>query len=87
VRTVTGTGGQPVGAGIVAVEGGSGAAHAGLRAGEVIIAVGQSATPDTETLAAVLAGLRPGQHVQVTVLKRDGSKATVRVTLGQLPGT
>jgi putative serine protease PepD len=87
VRTVTGTSGQPVGAGIVAVLAGSGAANAGLRAGEVITAVGQSAIPDTETLAAVLAGLRPGQRVQVTVLKRDGSKATVRVTLGQLPGT
>jgi S1-C subfamily serine protease len=87
VRTVTGASGQPVGAGIVAVVSGSGAAKAGLRAGEVITAVGQSATPDTETLAAVLAGLHPGQHVQVTVLKRDGSKATARVTLGQLPGT
>lgn len=87
VRTVTGANGQPVGAGIVAVLPGSGAANAGLRAGEVITAVGQSATPDTETLAAVLTGLRPGQRVPVTLLKRDGSKATVRVTLGKLPGS
>jgi S1-C subfamily serine protease len=85
VRTVTGASGQPVGAGIVSVLAGSGAAE--LRAGEVITAVGQSATPDTETLAAVLVRLRPGQRVPVTVLKHDGSKATVQVTLGQLPGT
>jgi S1-C subfamily serine protease len=87
VRTVTGASGQPVGAGIVSVLAGSGAADAGLRPGEVITAVGQSATPDTETLAAVLVRLRPGQRVPVTVLKHDGSKATVQVTLGQLPGT
>jgi len=87
VRTVTGASGQPVGAGIVSVLAGSGAADAGLRAGEVITAVGRSATPDTETLAAVLGQLRPGQRVPVTVLKHNGSKATVQVTLGQLPGT
>ena len=86
VRTVVGANGQPAGAGIVSVLAGSGAAKAGLRPGDVIIAVGRSATPDTETLAAILAGLRPGQRVPVTVLKKGGGKATVQVTLGQLPG-
>jgi S1-C subfamily serine protease len=87
VRTVVGANGEPAGAGIVSVLPGSGAAKAGLRAGEVITAVGRSATPDTETLAAVLAGLRPGQRVPVTVLKHGGGKATVQVTLGQLPAS
>ena len=86
VRTVVGANGQPAGAGIVSVLRGSSAAKAGLRAGEVITAVGRSATPDTETLAAVLAGLRPGQRVPVTVLEHGGGKITVEVTLSQLPG-
>ena len=87
VQTVAGANGQPAGAGIAAVLPGSGAAKAGLRPGDVITAVGRTPTPDTETLAAVLAGLRPGQRVPVTVLKQGGGKATVQVTLGQLPGT
>jgi len=86
VRTVVGANGQPAGAGIVSVLRGSGAARAGLRAGEVITAVGRSPTPDTETLAAVLAQMRPGQRVPVTVLKHGGGKVTVQVTLSQLPG-
>jgi len=35
----------------------------------------------------VLAGLRPGQQVSVSVIKADGGKATIQVTLGQLPGS
>ncbi|HEX6933300.1 MAG TPA: trypsin-like peptidase domain-containing protein [Streptosporangiaceae bacterium] len=86
VRTVAGPDGQPAGAGIVSVLPGGGAAQAGLRPGEVIVAVNRTATPDTETLAAILAGLRPGQRVPVTVVRQGGGKVTVNVTLGQLPG-
>ena len=63
------------------------AATAGLQAGDVITAVNGTATPDTEALAAVLAGLRPGQPVPVSVTKADGSTATIHVTLGQLSGS
>jgi S1-C subfamily serine protease len=42
---------------------------------------------DTEALAAVLASLRPGQRVQVTAITSGGSKVTLQVTLGQLPGS
>ncbi len=63
------------------------AATAGMQAGDVITKVNGIATPDTETLTAVLAGLRPGQRVPVTITKADGTTATVQVTLGQLPGT
>jgi len=87
VETVTGSSGQPAGAGIAAVTPGGPAAKAGLRAGDVITAINGTATPDTETLAAVLAGMRPGQRVSVSITKPDGSTATVKVTLGQLPGT
>ena len=87
VQTVTGPDGQPAGAGIAAVTPGGPAAKAGLQPGDVITAVNGTATPDTETLAAVLAGLQPGQQASLSVTKADGSTATVHVTLGQLPGS
>ena len=87
VQTVTGPDGQPAGAGIAAVTPGGPAAKAGLQPGDVITAVNGTATPDTETLATVLAGLQPGQQVSLSVTKADGSTTTVHVTLGQLPGS
>jgi S1-C subfamily serine protease len=87
VQTVTGPSGQPVGVSVVAVTPGGPAAKAGLQAGDVITKINGTATPDTETLAAVLAGLRPGQQVPVTVTRADGSTSVVHLTLGQLPGT
>ena len=62
------------------------AVKAGIRAGELITAVQGTATPDPATLADVLAGLRPGQTVQVAVVGPGGAHRTVRVTLGQFPG-
>jgi S1-C subfamily serine protease len=87
VQTVTGPDGQPAGVGIAAVTPGGPAAKAGLQPGDVITAVNGTATPDTEALAAVLAGLRPGQQVPLSVTKADGSTTTVHTTLGQLPGS
>jgi len=87
VQTVTGSNGQPAGVGIVEVTPGGPAAKAGLQPGDVITAINGTATPDTETLAAVLAGMRPGQEVSVSITKQDGSTDTVKVTLGQLPGS
>jgi S1-C subfamily serine protease len=87
VQTVTGPDGQPAGVGIAAVTPGGPAAKAGLQPGDVITEVNGTATPDTETLATVLAGLPPGQQVSLSVTKADGSTATVHVTLGQLPGS
>ena len=86
-QTITGPDGQPAGVGIAMVTPGGPAAKAGLQTGDVITAVNGTATPDTEALAAVLAGLQPGQQVPVSVTKADGSTATVHVTLGQLPGS
>ncbi len=87
VQTITGPDGQPAGVGIARVTPGGAAAKAGLATGDVITAVNGTATPDTETLAAVLASLRPGQQVPVTVTKANGGTATVQVILGQLPGS
>jgi S1-C subfamily serine protease len=71
---------------IASVEAGTGAANAGLKAGEAIVSVAGQATPDAQTLASVLATKKPGTTVSVTVADPDGGRRTVRVTLGQLPG-
>lgn len=86
VETVAGASGQPAGVGIVEVTPGGPADKAGLRSGDVITAIDGTATPDTETLSVVLAGMRPGQQASVKITKSDGSTDTVKVTLGQLPG-
>ena len=87
VQTVMGPSGQPAGVGVAAVTPGGPAAKAGLRPGDVITAVNGTATTGTETLAAVLAGLRPGQQVSLNVTKANGSTTTIHLTLGQLPGS
>ncbi len=87
VQTVTDASGQPAGAAIAVVTPGGPAATAGLRAGDVITKVDGTATVDTGALAAVLAGLHPGQQVPVNVTRADGSSTTAHLTLGQLPGT
>jgi putative serine protease PepD len=74
----------PDGTGIAAVTSGGPADRAGLRAGDVIQAVGGTPTPDPSALAAVLAGARPGDKVTLTVA-RGGQELTVPVTLGELP--
>ena len=71
---------------ITTVQPGGPAAKAGIRAGELVTSVDATATPDPATLADVLAGLRPGQTVTVAAARPDGTKRTVRVTLGQFPG-
>jgi putative serine protease PepD len=71
---------------VVQVQPGGPAAKAGIAAGELLAAVNGTATPDQATLADVLAGLQPGQTVTVAVIRPDGGRHTVRVTLGQYPG-
>ena len=65
---------------------GSPADKAGLKVGEAIVSVAGQATPDPQTLASVLARKKPGDTVTVVLASSDGSRRTVRVTLGQLPG-
>jgi putative serine protease PepD len=43
-------------------------------------------TPTVSALTSVLAGLRPGQRVSLTVRRPDGGRRAVKVTLGQLGG-
>jgi S1-C subfamily serine protease len=86
VATEVAPDGTPAGVGVVSVTAGGPAAKAGLRAGDLITAVNGTATPDAQALSAVLADLRPGQAASVRVTRAAGGSATVKVTLGQLPG-
>jgi S1-C subfamily serine protease len=86
VATVAGPDGSPAGVGIVSVTSGGPADQAGLQAGDAINSVGRTATPDTAALAQALAVAEPGQSVTLT-MTRDGQQQTVRVTLGELPGS
>ncbi|MBB6400331.1 putative serine protease PepD [Actinomadura coerulea] len=71
---------------VVEVQKGGGAARAGIQAGDLILSVNGTATPDQTALTTVLANLRPGQTVKVEIQKPDGSKKQVQVKLGELPG-
>ncbi len=77
--------GSPAGVGIVEVNPGGPAATAGLKAGQVVLAVDGTKTPTTAVLSEVLAQFQPGDQVSVTVSTRSGNQHTVTVTLGQLP--
>jgi len=68
-----------------AVAGGP-AARAGIHAGDVIVSIAGKPTSSTTGLSEVLATLKPGQRVSVRIVRQDGTKATVQVTLGELPG-
>ncbi|RVX47555.1 putative serine protease PepD [Nonomuraea polychroma] len=85
-RTVVGADGEPRGCGVADVEQGGGAEKAGIRAGDMIVSINGKETPTMATLAEILTTLQPGAQVKVGVIRADGSKQTINVTLGQLPG-
>jgi putative serine protease PepD len=62
---------------------GTGASKAGLHAGDVIVSVAGTPTPTLDDLAQVLANKKPGDQVKVVLSGRR--KATLTVTLGELP--
>ncbi len=78
--------GNPGGALVVRVVSGGPAARAGLRARDIILALGQQATQSVAALTEALAAMRPGQQVALQAEKPDGSKVTITVRLGQFPG-
>jgi putative serine protease PepD len=63
------------------------AAKAGIKAGDVITAVGGKPTMTIDALGAALASRKPGQTVIVTIIRQSGKRADVKVVLGQLPGS
>ncbi len=71
---------------VVSVEPGGPAARAGIKPGDVIVAVAGESIDTTDVLVNVLAGLRPGQTVPVQILTPSGRQSMVQVTLGRQPG-
>ncbi len=63
---------------------GSPAEKAGLKAGDVVIAVNGQPIKDARALAEKISAASPGDKVQLTVL-RDGQNQTLNVTLAQMP--
>jgi putative serine protease PepD len=73
------------GALITDVAAGSGAARGGLRVGDVITKVDQTATSDGSSLSAVIRAHQPGDKVTVQY-QRDGVAHTAVITLGSATG-
>jgi putative serine protease PepD len=71
---------------VAGVEPGGPAAKAGIREGDVIVAVAGKPTPTSSELGTVLASLEPGQTVKVRIVRQNGTTTTVDVTLGEYPG-
>lgn len=72
------------GAQVGKVTAGSPAASAGLRAGDVVTAIGDTRTASADALTAAVASHRPGDRVTVAY-ERGGSARTATVTLGNHP--
>ncbi len=70
------------GAQVVQVQPDGAAAAAGLRAGDVVTAVGDRAVTTSTELTAAVRSVAPGDRVTLTV-DRDGRTTTVEVTLGR----
>ena len=66
---------------IATVKSGSAADDAGLKAGDVITAVGSTEITSSAQIRAIIAGHQPGDGLTLTI-RRDGSSKTVHVTLG-----
>ncbi len=67
------------------VEPGSGADEAGVRRGDIIVALGDASIENTGDLLGALRDYQPGDKVELTVV-RNGGKQTLDVTLGERPG-
>jgi 2-alkenal reductase len=72
------------GAYVVAVDPAGPAAGAGIQEGDFILALGDVRIDDQTSFTEALFAYRPGDTVNVTVL-RDGDELTVPVTLAELP--
>jgi len=75
----TDSSGNPL-ARVQAVSSGGPAAKAGIRAGDIIVKVGDQSTAGSEAVIAAIRAHQPGDRVGVTVL-RDGAKKTMTVVL------
>jgi putative serine protease PepD len=74
------TGGRNDGAEVVGVPSGTPADRAGLRAGDVVVAVDGKTVTDGISLIVAIRTHRPGETVTLTV-RRDGEVKRLRITL------
>ena len=76
----------PVQAGAIVetVEPGSGADGAGVRQGDIIVALGNDQVENTGDLLGALRDYQPGDAVELAVV-RDGDEQTLNATLGERP--
>ena len=75
--------GEPAGVIVESVTPAGPAEHAGVRPGDVIIAINDAQVPTLAALSSELANFKPGDKVTVKYV-RDGTAATTTVTLGSL---
>ncbi len=61
------------------------AAKAGVKAGDVIVALNGRQTLSVESFNEALARLKPRQRVSMTVVTTNGQRRSVTITLGELP--
>ncbi len=72
------------GAQVASIQSGSPAAAAGLRAGDVVTAVGGKSITSANDLTSAIVAAEPGDRVRLTV-RRDGAARTITATLGTRP--
>jgi hypothetical protein len=70
------------GVGVLSILDGTPAASSDLRAGDLIVKLGESDTPDFATFREVIGKHRPGQTVTLTVV-RGGEQIRIELTLGR----
>jgi serine protease DegQ len=69
---------------ITQIERGSPADKAGVKLGDVLVAVNGKAVADTTTMLNMIASLRPGEHARVR-LARNQEETEVTITIGRRP--
>ncbi len=67
---------------VVEVRKGGPAADAGLRAGDIVVRLGDTDITTVTSLSEALASMRPGDRTKVTYT-RNGAEHTAEVTLGE----
>ncbi|MFF3319089.1 S1C family serine protease [Streptomyces sp. NPDC003035] len=82
-RTVLDDAYEPAGVAVVEAPADGAAGRAGLRAGDVIIRLGDAEITTITSLSEALASMKPGDVVTVTY-ERGGREARARVTLGEM---
>jgi serine protease Do len=73
------------GAGFAALDPNGPAAKAGMKRGDIVTGLNGTEIKTADVLRNSIAMIKPGTTVDLAVIHKDGSKATVKVKLGELP--